>query len=154
MKEWGLIADTHGLMRPEALEALAGVAGILHAGDVGKPEVLEPLRQIAPLTVVRGNVDRGPWAERLPETAEVDCGGVWVHMRHILADLDLDPHAAGFGVVITGHSHQPAIERRGEVLFVNPGSAGPRRFRLPISLGRLWIEQGRAQARIVELSVD
>ena len=153
MSEWGLIADTHGLLRNDALDALQGVEGILHAGDVGEPGLLQRLARIAPVTAVRGNVDRGPWAEALPETAEVECGGVWVHMRHILADLDLDPRAAGFGVVITGHSHRPLVEERGGVLFVNPGSAGPRRFKLPVTVARMTVREGRPEVRVVHLEV-
>ena len=153
MPQVGLISDTHGLLRPEALSALTGVDALIHAGDVGKPELLEPLRAIAPLTVVRGNVDRSDWAEALPMTAELEVGGLWIHTLHIRDDLDLDPRAAGFDVVVFGHSHRPEIEERDGVLYVNPGSAGPRRFSLPISVARLSIEGGRARAEIVELEL-
>ena len=147
----GLISDTHGLMRPEALAALEGAEHIVHAGDVGGEDVLEPLQAIAPVTVVRGNVDRDPWGMALPLTAEVEWRGVFVHTLHIIDDLDLDPAAAGFGVVVFGHSHQPGIDRRGNVLFVNPGSAGPRRFRLPITIAHLTVTDGTPTAEIIPL---
>jgi hypothetical protein len=130
----GLIADTHGELRPGAVEALRGVDHIVHAGDVGRAEVLDRLGRIAPVTAVRGNVDRGAWADRLPATAEIELGGARFHVLHALDDLDLDPGAAGFDVVVHGHTHRPECRRAGAVLFVNPGSAGPRRFRLPVSL--------------------
>jgi len=130
----GLVSDTHGLLRPSVLEALAGVDHIVHAGDVGAGEVLERLWRIAPVTAVRGNVDRGAWADRLPVTAEVEISGAWFHVLHVLEDLDLDPHAAGFDVVVYGHSHRPDCRNDDGVWFVNPGSAGPRRFRLPLTL--------------------
>ncbi len=149
----GLIADTHGLLRPQALRALQDADHIIHAGDVGRPEVLEALARIAPLTVVRGNVDRGRWAERLPATAEVEVGGVWFHVLHVLDELDLDPRAAGFGVVVHGHSHRPARWRRHGVLYINPGSAGPRRFRLPVSLARIRIAGGALRSRQIVLDV-
>jgi putative phosphoesterase len=150
--EIGLISDTHGLVRPEALAALAGVERIVHAGDVGRPEVLELLTSIAPVLAVRGNVDRGAWAERLPPSAELAVGPVVIHVRHILEELDLEPAAAGFGVVVIGHSHQPTIERRGGVLFVNPGSAGPRRFKLPVTVARLTIVGEEVTARRLDLA--
>lgn len=149
----GLISDTHGLLRPEALAALAGVDALIHAGDVGRAELLAPLRRVAPLTVVRGNVDRGAWAEALPQTAELALDGHWIHVRHIVDELDLDPAAAGFAAVVYGHSHRPAIERRDGVLFVNPGSAGPRRFSLPVSVARLTFAGNTVAAQIVELDV-
>lgn len=148
-----MISDTHGLLRPEAAGALAGVARILHAGDVGRPEVLEQLARIAPVDVVRGNVDRGAWAAALPLRRTVEAGGARILMLHILAELELDPAAAGFAAVIYGHSHQPRQEVREGVLYLNPGSAGPRRFRLPVTLARLRIEGGRARAELVELPV-
>lgn len=135
----GLISDTHGLLRPEALTALQGVDHILHAGDVGKPYILDALRQIAPLTVVRGNVDRADWAAALPMTEVFRAGGHDIYMLHILDDLDLDPAAAGFSAVIYGHTHQPKVEQKEGVWFINPGSAGPRRFNLPISMAYLDI---------------
>lgn len=149
--EIGVIADTHGLLRPEAARALAGVARIIHAGDVGEPGILDRLRRIAPVVAVRGNVDHGPWANALPETEVVDVGGALIYVLHDLEMLDLDPAAAGFGVVISGHSHRPLIETRGGVLFLNPGSAGPRRFDLPITLARLTLDGGAPVARLVAL---
>ena len=148
----GVISDTHGLLRPEALGALRGVDRIIHAGDVGAPEVLEALARIAPLTAVRGNNDRGPWAAALASTEVVEAGGVAIYVIHDAAEIDLDPRAAGFRVVVAGHSHRPAVEERDGVLWFNPGSAGPRRFRLPIALGRLTIEGGVARGEIVTLA--
>jgi putative phosphoesterase len=150
----GVISDTHGLLRPEALRALAGSQRIVHAGDVGGPEVLAALRRIAPVCAVRGNNDRQAWARRLPETRVLRIGGMRLYLLHDLHTLAIDPRAAGFQVVIAGHSHRPRMERRAGVLYFNPGSAGPRRFRLPITVGRLSIRQGRVRGRIVELAVD
>lgn len=150
----GVISDTHGLVRPEALRALRGSDRIVHAGDIGGPEVLAALRGIAPVTAVRGNNDREPWADRLPETRVVRVEGARLFLLHDLHALDVDPAAAGFEVVIAGHSHQPRMERRDGVLYFNPGSAGPRRFRLPLSVGRLLIRDGRVRARIVPLVVN
>ena len=152
----GLIADTHGLLRPEAVAALEGCAHIVHAGDIGSRTgeargVLDALARIAPLTVVRGNNDRAGWAEPIPYTAELEFDGVRIHVLHILGELAIDPVAAGVRVVVSGHSHKPHVETRGGVLFVNPGSAGPRRFRLPVSVARLWLEAGRAEAELVTL---
>lgn len=147
----GLISDTHGLLRPEAVEALAGVDRVVHAGDVGRQAILDELTQIAPVDAVRGNVDHGAWAEALPETAEIAVGERWIHVRHILDELDLDPAAAGFDVVVYGHSHRPSIETRGGVLYVNPGSAGPRRFRLPVTVARLSIDPSGIHPEIVTL---
>jgi putative phosphoesterase len=149
----GLISDTHGLMRTEALDALRGSSHILHAGDIGAPAILEALRAIAPLTVVRGNNDGGAWARAIRDIETVKLGGVAVHVIHEIALLAGDPAAGGFGVVVSGHSHRPAIETRGGVLYVNPGSAGPRRFTLPVSVGFLEIDGGRASARIELLPV-
>jgi putative phosphoesterase len=129
----GLISDTHGLMRPEALNALRGSELILHAGDVGKPEILDALRAIAPVVAVRGNVDTAPWAAELPETAEAN--GIFV--IHDVHQLAIDPRAEGFRAVMSGHSHKPGVLERDGVLYINPGSAGPRRFRLPVTLARL-----------------
>jgi len=153
MPRIGVISDTHGLLRPEARRALAGVELIVHAGDVGAPEVLEGLRAVAPVVAVRGNNDRGTWASALAETEVVETGGRSLYVLHDLKMLDLDPRAAGFDVVIAGHSHQPRIERRDGVLYLNPGSAGPRRFRLPIALA--WLDVGAAgvDAEIVQLDV-
>ena len=151
MSTWGVISDTHGLLRPEVASALRGVDRILHAGDVGREQVLHELNRIAPVTAVRGNVDAGAWAGALPLTAEVEIDGVWIHMLHILDDLALDPVAAGFAAVIYGHSHTPSIERRNGVWFINPGSAGPRRFSLPATVARLRIADGDVEAEIVDL---
>jgi uncharacterized protein len=133
----GLISDTHGLLRPEALRALAGSDLIVHAGDVGAPEILDALRAVAPVVAIRGNVDTGAWASALPATAVAEAAGTPPSVLHDSNDLDLDPAAAGFGVVVSGHSHKPASVERGGVLFVNPGSAGRRRFKLPVTVARL-----------------
>jgi uncharacterized protein len=153
MPRIGVISDTHGLLRPEALRALAGAELIVHAGDIGGPEVLEALRALAPLVAVRGNNDRGPWATTLAETETVETGGHSLYVLHDLKTLDLDPRAAGFDAVIAGHSHQPRIERRDGVLYLNPGSAGPRRFRLPVALARLDVGATGLDAEIVRLDV-
>jgi uncharacterized protein len=147
----GLISDTHGLLRPEALQALAGVEHIIHAGDVGGVEVIDALRRIAPVDVVRGNNDKDPWGKQLPAWLALEFGGVGIHVLHDLGEIDVEPAAAGFQVVITGHSHKPVVSNRDGVLFVNPGSAGPRRFSLPVTLGYLNIEAGAAQAEIRSL---
>jgi len=149
----GVISDTHGLLRPEAVDALRRSDRILHAGDVGAPEILEALAKIAPVTAVRGNVDSASWARVLPATEVVEAGGVLIYMLHDLDQLDLKPEAAGFRVVIYGHSHQPQIEEKNGVLYFNPGSAGPRRFSLPVSVGRLTIAAGKVQAQLVELKI-
>jgi putative phosphoesterase len=149
----GLISDTHGLMRPEALDALRGSSHILHAGDIGAPAILEALRAIAPLKVVRGNNDDGAWARAIRDIETVELGGVALHVIHEIALLAGDPVAGGFGVVVSGHSHRPAIETRDGVLYVNPGSAGPRRFALPVSVAFPEIDGGKATARIELLSV-
>ncbi len=151
--EFGVISDTHGLLRPEAVKALEGVDMIIHAGDIGKPEILEALRAIAPVVAVRGNNDTGEWALTLPETEVVEVGRIALYVLHDVHALDLDPAAAGFDAVISGHSHQPAVARRHGVLFVNPGSAGPRRFKLPVSLARLSIRGEDLDARLVDLPV-
>jgi putative phosphoesterase len=147
----GVISDTHGLLRPEAVEALRGSDRILHAGDVGTPEILQGLAKIAPLIAIRGNVDSAPWARALPATEVIEAGGISIYMLHDLAQLDLKPEAAGFRVVVYGHSHQPKIEEKNGVLYFNPGSAGPRRFRLPVSVGRLKIASGNVRTELVEL---
>lgn len=148
----GLISDTHGSLRPEAVDALRGSDRIIHAGDVGDPAIIDRLQAIAPVTFVRGNIDREPWAAAWPETEVVEVGGVHLYVLHDLSALDLDPVAAGFAVVIYGHSHKPVCERKRGVLFVNPGSAGPRRFSLPISVGRLTVSGSDVEARLIELS--
>ena len=139
----GLISDTHGLVRPEALAALAGSAHIIHAGDIGVPAVLEALARIAPVTAVRGNNDLGPWAGGLRERETLEIAGTRIYVIHDLAQLELDPAAAGIDVVVSGHSHRPAKERHGGALYVNPGSAGPRRFKLPIAVARLALPARR-----------
>ena len=147
----GVISDTHGLVRPTALAALSGAQLIVHAGDVGSPEVLDQLRGIAPVVAVRGNNDRGAWAESLSTTEVVDLDGLFLYVLHDVKELDLDPRAAGFRAVIAGHSHRPGVEEREGVLFLNPGSAGPRRFTLPITLARLSVRGGDLDATIVHL---
>jgi uncharacterized protein len=147
----GVISDTHGLLRPEAIAALRGSDRILHAGDVGDPRILDRLRELAPVTAVCGNVDRGPWAMALPETELVEVAGLSIYLIHDLGQLDPKPEAAGIRVVIYGHSHQPKIEEKNGVLFFNPGSAGPRRFHLPVSIGVLEIDAGNIQKHLIKL---
>jgi putative phosphoesterase len=149
----GVISDTHGLLRPEAIAALKDSELIIHAGDVGDPGVLERLRAIAPTIAVRGNVDTAPWAAALPLTEVVQTAGLQMYVLHNLADLDLDPQAAGFAAVISGHTHRPIAERRNDVLYLNPGSAGPRRFTLPIAVARLQVDGSRLSHEIIELHV-
>ncbi len=147
----GVLSDTHGLLRPELLPALAGVDHILHAGDVGDPAILAELARIAPVTAIRGNIDtHGPCAA-LPPTEAIELAGCLIYIVHALVDLDLNPHAAGIGVVLYGHSHQPSIEHRNGVLYLNPGSAGPRRFNLPITYALLRIQNGHPTAEILPL---
>ncbi len=141
------------MLRPEALEVLRGTEHIIHAGDVGAAEILEKLAVIAPVTAIRGNVDKAAWARRLPETEVVEIGGVSIYVLHDLAQLNLKPEAAGFKVVISGHSHVPKQETRSDVLYFNPGSAGPRRFKLPVTVGRITILGGKIEAEILVLSV-
>ena len=151
----GLISDTHGLLRPEALQALQGSAVIIHAGDVGRPDVLGQLMAIAPVVAVRGNVDGGAWAASLPVAESLTIsGGHRLHVLHILGDLGIDPKAAGISAVIFGHTHQPLVEEKDGVLYVNPGSAGRRRFRLPIAIGELMVEGDSVTARIVEIDAS
>ena len=149
----GLISDTHGLLRPAAVEALRGVEIIVHAGDVGDRQILDALGAMAPVVAVRGNIDCEDWADSLPESVTFEAGGVLLHVVHDRATLTIDPAASGVGAVIFGHSHKPTIERRDEVLFVNPGSAGPRRFSLPVTVAHLTIEDGQVEAEIFELRV-
>ena len=136
----GLISDTHGLLRPEALRALEGSELIIHAGDVGNPEIIETLKEIAPVVAVRGNVDTESWASALPETEVVETGTATIFVLHDIHTLDLNPVAAGFHIVVSGHSHKPAHVKRDGVLYINPGSAGPQRFQLPITLARLHLD--------------
>jgi putative phosphoesterase len=149
----GVISDTHGLLRPQALDALRGSDLIIHAGDVGKPEVLEALRALAPVHAVRGNVDHGSWAARLPMTEVVEVGGHRLYVLHVIDELDLDPPTAGFAAVIYGHSHKPSIETRDGVLWLNPGSAGPRRFDLPVSLAKITVADGELRPELIMLAV-
>lgn len=147
----GLISDTHGLLRPEALNALEGSDLILHAGDVGKPEVLDALRAVAPVVAIRGNVDSGPWASALPATEVIEAGTALIYILHDVNQLDLDPAAAGFGVVLSGHSHKPARSLRSGVLYVNPGSAGPKRFNLPTTIARLNLAAHPWEVHVVDV---
>jgi putative phosphoesterase len=149
----GLISDTHGLIRPEALDALRDSDLIIHCGDIGDPAVLEALRTLAPVRAIRGNNDKGAWAHRLPPYDVVKVGSHAIYVLHNLAELDLDPGAAGFTAVVSGHSHKPVIEKRGEIFFVNPGSAGPRRFGLPVTVAKLAVRSGGCEATTVELAV-
>lgn len=152
-KKIGVISDTHGLLRPEAVWALRGCERIAHAGDVGDPAILDALERLAPVAAVRGNVDRGAWADALPETEVVEVGSALLYVLHDLAQLDLDPAAAGFAAVISGHTHEPRSEVREGVLYLNPGSAGPRRFKLPVTVAMLTVSGDRVTAEIVELRV-
>jgi uncharacterized protein len=147
----GLISDTHGLLRPAAVEHLRGCHHIVHGGDIGSRRILEDLAALAPLTAVRGNNDRDDWARQVPDAAFVQCGAVRLYVIHDLSELAIDAAAEGVRVVVSGHSHQPRVEEREGVLYVNPGSAGPRRFRLPIAVGELLIEGERVEPRIVEI---
>jgi uncharacterized protein len=149
----GVISDTHRLLRAEALDALRGSEHIIHAGDIGSPDILEKLSAVAPVTAVRGNIDKQEWARSLPETEVLDVRGLLIYILHDLAQLDLKPQTAGFAVVVSGHSHLPKQETREGVLYFNPGSAGPRRFKLPVSVGRLIIGD-QVQGDILQLTLD
>ncbi len=149
----GLISDTHGLIRSQALEALQGTDLIIHAGDIGKAEVIVALKAIGPVLAIRGNNDRGAWAKPFPETKSVKTANAQLYIIHNVKELDCDPVARGFQVVISGHSHKPSVSVRKGVLFVNPGSAGPRRFKLPVAVGKLFIRDGEINAEIIELPV-
>jgi putative phosphoesterase len=151
MRRIGLISDTHGLLRPEAVDALAGSELIIHAGDVGKPEVLDRLRAIALVVAVRGNIDVGDWAKALPETAIVQTGETRIFVLHDVNDLKLDPATEGYGIVVSGHSHKPSRTERDGVLYLNPGSVGPRRFKLPITIARLDLGAAPWKVEFVEL---
>jgi putative phosphoesterase len=147
----GVISDTHGLLRPEAVAALEGSDFIVHAGDIGAPDLLDKLREIAPVTAVRGNMDGEPWAQKIPTAEVLEVGGLSIYILHKLADLDLKPEAARFAAVIYGHSHLPKQEMKNQVLYFNPGSAGPRRFKLPVSLGRLVVSGQSVRGEIVPI---
>ena len=149
----GLISDTHGLLRPEALAALKGSELIIHAGDIGKPAVLESLTSIAPVIAIRGNNDRGPWMKKLPDVFNAEINGVKIHVIHNVKEMVNDPSVGGFKLVVSGHSHKPSVIKEKEVLFINPGSAGPRRFKLPVTVARLNLGGVNPGARIVELKV-
>lgn len=150
----GLISDTHDLVRPQALAWLAGVDAIVHAGDICSPAVLDALAQIAPVTAVRGNNDRGAWAETLQSATTLTFAGISIHVVHDIADLRIDPRMQGVDVVVTGHSHKPSVLTRDGVIFVNPGSAGPRRFTLPVSVGRLYIEPSGVRVELHTLDLQ
>jgi uncharacterized protein len=147
----GVISDTHGLLRPEVRGAFAGVDLILHAGDIGKPEVLEELKTIAPVIAIRGNNDTAAWAEKIPETEDARIGRVRIYMPHNVKEMDFNPAERRFQAVISGHSHCPGIETRGGVLFLNPGSAGPRRFKLPITVARMTVDGAAVKGEIINL---
>ena len=149
----GVISDTHGLLRPQAVAALRGCDLIIHAGDVGNAGIIDELRVIAPVFAIRGNIDTAPWAKRLPASDVVEVGQLLFYVLHNIADLDLDPPTAGFAAVVYGHSHRPAIESRDSVLYLNPGSAGPRRFKLPVTVARVTISGSEMWPEIVELEV-
>ena len=153
MTRIGLISDTHGLLRPEALAFLQGSASTVPGGDIGTPEILEQLGRIAPVTAVRGNNDREAWAMQVPETDFLQVGEIFIYVLHDLALLDIDPAAAGVRVVVSGHSHKPLVDQRDGVLFVNPGSAGPRRFSLPISAGELILNGAQVSARVEQFDL-
>jgi putative phosphoesterase len=147
----GVISDTHGLMRPEALAALKGVEMIIHGGDIGKIEILQSLSAIAPVHAIRGNNDRAPWAKKLPDILKLEINGAKLQVIHNVHEFDDDPVAAGIRAVISGHSHKPSIVTRDGILFVNPGSAGPRRFKLPVTVARLEIHHARVNSEILQL---
>lgn len=149
----GVISDTHGLLRPEAIEALRGSEHIIHAGDIGAAEIISELEKIAPVTAIRGNVDVQAWARRFPETEVIELAGSHIYIIHDASALDLNPKGAGFAAVISGHSHQPKQEVRDGVLYFNPGSAGPRRFKLPVSVGRLEVANGVVRGELLQLNL-
>jgi putative phosphoesterase len=149
----GIISDTHGLVRPQALEALKDVDMILHAGDIGSQDVLDTLNEIAPVVAVRGNNDKADWARSLSDWEVVEVGAVSIYMLHDVKEIDISPSGAGFQVVVSGHSHRPAVAEQRGVLYVNPGSAGPRRFTLPVSLAHLHVAGEKVHAQIIELAV-
>ncbi len=150
----GIISDTHGLLRPEAVQALQGSEHIIHAGDIGAQDIIPVLQEIAPVTGIRGNIDHEPWTRQYRETEVVELAGAHLYVIHNVQALDLNPKAAGFAAVISGHSHKPSQSTKDGVLYFNPGSAGPRRFKLPISVGRLQIEDGKITSEIIELQIS
>ena len=149
----GVISDTHGLIRPEAIGALRGSELIIHAGDIGKTEVLLSLKSIAPVLAIRGNNDREVWARKIPDILSIAVNGIGLYVIHNVNELEIDPAADGFHAVLSGHSHSPVITRHSGVMFLNPGSAGPRRFKLPVAVARLVVGQGEVRARIVQLKI-
>lgn len=153
MPRIGVISDTHGLLRPQALEQLQGSDFIVHGGDIGDPAILDQLRAIAPLTVVRGNNDRAPWADAIPDTAILDLGQIKLFALHDIGTLAIDPVVAGVQVVVYGHSHSPTATWRDGILYLNPGSAGPRRFKLPVSVAQLLVDGPSVTARVIELDI-
>jgi len=148
----GAISDTHGLLRPEVLKLFNSVDLILHAGDIGDPQILEQLTVLAPTIAVRGNNDRGEWARRIPESRQIDVGGISIFMIHDVKEIAAWSHS-GADVILSGHSHKPSIERRGGILYLNPGSAGPRRFKLPVSVARITVSKSQATARLIEIRI-
>jgi putative phosphoesterase len=149
----GLISDTHGLVRPEALAALEGSELIIHAGDIGKAEVLTSLKAIAPVIAIRGNNDRDAWAKKIPDVLNVQINGIAIHVIHNVNELDADPITEGFRAIVSGHSHKPGLVTREGILFINPGSAGPRRFKLPVTVGKLLLVRDSVRVKIVNLDV-
>lgn len=147
----GAISDTHGLLRPEVLKLFKSVDLILHAGDIGDPQILEQLKALAPTIVVRGNNDKGEWATRIPESRKVDVGAISIFMIHDVKEISVS-NLTGVDIILSGHSHKPSIERRGGILYLNPGSAGPRRFKLPIGVARITIKKSRVTARLIEIT--
>jgi hypothetical protein len=150
----GVISDTHGLLRSEARAFLVGCDYIIHGGDIGSRDILDALAALAPLVAVRGNNDRESWAEHLPETEMIRVGGVFAYIIHDLSRLDIEPRAAGVQVIVSGHSHKPCSEERDGIVYINPGSCGPKRFKLPVSIGELWVDGSHVRARTVELQIS
>jgi putative phosphoesterase len=148
----GAISDTHGLLRPEVLKLFKSVDLILHAGDIGDPQILEQLTVLAPTIAVRGNNDKGEWARRIPESRQIDVGGISIFMIHDVKEITASSHS-GADVILSGHSHKPSIERRGGILYLNPGSAGPRRFKLPVSVARITVSKSQVTARLIEIRI-
>jgi putative phosphoesterase len=149
----GVISDTHGLLRPQALEAMQGSDFIVHAGDIGNQDILDQLAAIAPVTAVRGNNDRGAWAAQIPDAARLDLGETGMYVIHDKASLDIDPVASGVRIVVTGHTHRPTAQWHGGILYLNPGSAGPRRFKLPVAVAELLVDGPSVTVRVIELTV-